>query len=705
MTLPIEEGAVERAEGALLWTPSPAFARDSRLAAFMTWLRETRALDFADYDALWRWSVDDLETFWDALRAYFDVRFDTPPRTVLERRVMPGAQWFPGATLNYVRQVFRHAGTGDARQRPAIRHAGEAQPLADISWDALEAQVASLAHALRGMGVGQGDRVVGYLPNIPATVVAFLATASLGAIWSGCAPDMGQVAVIDRFRQIEPKVLIAIDGYRYGGKAHDRAAVVADLVAALPSLTDVVRVGAGGGIDPAHPTHPSPDPAHRTDRPTPPLPAGDGRVRWHDWDATLAQGVAQGVTLTPTPVPFDHPLWIVYSSGTTGMPKPIVHGHGGIVLEQLKLLAFHADIGPDDVYHWYSSSGWIMWNAQVGGLLAGATIALYDGNPGWPDASVLWRFADAARVTIFGAGAAFFTGNMKAGIVPAEVADLSRLRAIGSTGSPLPAEAYAWIHRAIRDDLWIAPISGGTDFAGAFVAGCPLLPVHAGEMQCRCLGARVEAFDDAGQPVIDQVGELVCTEPMPSMPLFLWGDADGKRYRDSYFDMWPNVWRHGDWIRITSRGGAIIYGRSDATINRHGIRMGTSELYRVVEELPEVLDSLVVDLEYLGRESYMPLFVVLRDGHTLDDALRATLCARIRAALSSRHVPNEIVQVPAVPRTLSGKKMEVPIKKLLLGHARDKIANRDAMANPESLDWYFAYADRFADRAETPEMR
>ncbi|WP_342051805.1 MULTISPECIES: acetoacetate--CoA ligase [unclassified Cupriavidus] len=671
MTLPIEEGA-------LLWTPASAFARESQLARFMTWLRDTRGLDFADYGSLWRWSVDDLEAFWDALRAYFDVRFDTPASAVLERRIMPGARWFPGATLNYVQQVFRHAGTGAARDRPAIRHAGEAQPLADISWQTLEAEVASLAHALRGMGVGKGDRVAGYLPNIPATVVAFLATASLGAIWSGCAPDMGQVAVIDRFRQIAPKVLVAIDRYHYGGRMHDRTAVVAalvtDLVAALPSLTDVVRVPSGDASEAAVAAH-----------------AGGPGVRWHDWADTLSHNVP----LAPTPVPFDHPLWIVYSSGTTGMPKPIVHGHGGIVLEQLKLLAFHANIGPDDVYHWYSSSGWIMWNAQVGGLLAGATIALYDGNPSWPDAGVLWRFAETARVTMFGAGAAFFTGNMKAGIVPAEVADLSRLRAIGSTGSPLPAEAYAWIHRAVREDLWIAPISGGTDFAGAFVAGCPLLPVYAGEMQCRCLGARVEAFDDEGRPVIDQVGELVCTAPMPSMPLFLWGDDDGRRYRDSYFDMWPNVWRHGDWIKITSRGGAIIYGRSDATINRHGIRMGTSELYRVVEELPEVLDSLVVDLEYLGRESYMPLFVVLREGVALDDALRATLCARIRSALSSRHVPNEIVQVPAVPRTLSGKKMEVPIKKLLLGHARDRIANRDAMANPDSLDWYFAYTDDF----------
>lgn len=659
------------ASGKLMWTPSANFAESSQLAAFITWLRRERGLAFDDYDSLWRWSVTDIEAFWDAIRVYFDVHFDTPAERVLDRRTMPGARWFEGATLNYVQQVFRHAGTGEARQRPAIRHAGEAQPLADVNWDALEAQVASLAHALRAMGVTPGDRVAGYLPNVPATIVAFLATASLGAVWSGCAPDMGQVAVIDRFRQIAPKVLIAVDGYRYGGKTYDRAPVIADLVAALPSLTDLVLIPATGSeIDTA------------------------GPVRRHDW----ADVLTHAVPLRIEPVPFDHPLWIVYSSGTTGMPKPIVHGHGGIVIEQLKLLAFHNNLGPDDVFHWYSSSGWIMWNAQVGGLLLGTTVALYDGNPAWPDAGVLWRFVDDARVTMFGAGAAFFTNCMKAGLEPAAFADVSRLRGLGSTGSPLPEEAYAWIYRHVRADIWLAPMSGGTDFAGSFVAGCPLLPVYAGEMQCRCLGAKVEAFDEEGRAVIDEVGELVCTEPMPSMPRYLWGDADGKRYRDSYFDTYPNAWRHGDWIRITPRGGAIIYGRSDATINRHGIRMGTSELYRVVEELPEVLDSMVVDLEYLGRESYMPLFVVLREGSVLDEALRDTLRARIRAGLSSRHVPNVIVQVPGVPRTLSGKKMEVPIKKLLLGHPPEQIANRDAMANPDCLDWYFAYAATYLAR-------
>lgn len=672
-------------EGKPMWTPSPAFRDDSRIAGFLRWLASERQLRFDDYDALWQWSVTDLDGFWDAIRAHFDIRFDTQPSCVLGRREMPGATWFEGATLNYVQQVFRHAGDGAMRERCAIRHASEtgmaagaATPdIEEISWDSLERQVAALAAALRDMGVERGDRVAGYLPNIPATVIAFLATASLGAIWSGCAPDMGQVAVADRFRQIEPKVLIAVDGYHYGGKIHDRAAVLAELAGALPSLTDIVvlsRVGSASQVG-----------------------ANSGSaIRVHDWHTRTAREAE----LCIEPVPFDHPLWIVYSSGTTGMPKPIVHGHGGIVLEQTKLLAFHNNLGPDDVFHWFSSSGWIMWNAQIGGLLLGTTVALYDGNPSWPDAGVLWRFVDQARVTSFGAGAAFFTGCMKAGIEPARIADLSRLRALGSTGSPLPAEAYDWIYRHVAPEIWLAPMSGGTDFAGSFVAGCPLLPVYPGEMQCRCLGARVEAFDEAGRSLADEVGELVCTAPMPSMPLFLWGDTDGKRYRGSYFDVYPGIWRHGDWIRITARGTAIIYGRSDATINRHGIRIGTSELYRVVEDLPEIMDSLVVDLEYLGRESWMPLFVVLQGEVVLDDALREVLRARIRAALSSRHVPNEILQVPGVPRTLSGKKMEVPVKKLLLGHAPASIANPDAMANPESLDWYFAYAREFlASRA------
>jgi acetoacetyl-CoA synthetase len=394
-------------------------------------------------------------------------------------------------------------------------------------------------------------------------------------------------------------------------------------------------------------------------------------------------------------VPFDHPLWIVYSSGTTGLPKPIVHGHGGIVLEGMKLTTLHNNIGADDIFHWYTSSGWIMWNSQVGGLLAGATIAIYDGSPAVPDLGRIWRFVDEARVTFFGCGAAFFANCMKAGIEPAKIADLSRLRGLGSTGSPLAAEAYEWIYDKVRPDIWLTPISGGTDFAGAFVAGCALLPVYSGEMQCRCLGAKVEAYDEAGKPLIEEVGELVCSAPMPSMPIGLLNDPDGKRYRDSYFDVYPGVWRHGDWIKITARGGAIIYGRSDATINRQGIRMGSSEIYRIVEDIPEVLDSLVVDLEYLGREPHMALFVALCEGVTLDAALSERIKNNIRNSLSSRHVPNSVHQIDEVPRTLSGKKMEVPIKKLLLGHSLDKVANIDVMANPTSLDWFARFAPGF----------
>jgi len=651
-----------------IWTPTPEFAAASAIADYQRWLAGRRGLRFDGYEALWRWSVEQPAAFWLSIWDYFDLHSDAPIAAVLRDARMPGARWFEGARLNYVEQVFRHARAG----QPAIRHAGEEGPLADLSWEELRRQVASVAAALRAMGVGRGDRVAAYLPNVPQTVVAFLAAASLGAIWSVCAPEMGPVAVLDRFRQIEPKVLFAVPGYRHGGKHHDRGGILRELLAGLPSVRHCVLVpeaGAAAGIPVAGPA-------------------------LHGWDDLLREGAE----LRIESLPFDHPLWVVYSSGTTGLPKPIVHGHGGIVVEHLKMLGLHCDLRAGDVFHWYSSSGWIMWNVQVGGLLLGATIALYDGSPGWPDPGRLWRFVDEAGVTVFGAGAAFFTSCMKAGVEPAGIADLSRLKMLGSTGSPLPPEAYAWIQQHARADLWINPIAGGTDFAGAFVGGNPTLPVYAGEMQCRCLGAKVEAFDEAGKPLLDEVGELVCTAPLPSMPLALWGDADGGRLRDSYFDVYPGVWRHGDWVRITPRGGAVIYGRSDATINRHGIRMGTSELYRLVEDEPEVLDSLVVDLEYLGRESWMTLFVVLREAAVLDDALIDRLKRRIRAGLSPHHVPTEIVQAPDVPRTLSGKKMEVPIKKLMLGQPLQKVANPDAMANAACLAWYREFAERHLAR-------
>ena len=663
-------------------------ATPPRITAYQQWLAQRHGLRFATYDDLWRWSTTDLRAFWQSIWDWFDIESPTPHRAVLEAEVMPGARWFSGAQLNYARQVLRHADAAHAAGHPAIVFQNErmAAPVA-MPWPELRRQVGCFAARLRDAGVVPGDRVCAYLPNTPHTVVALLATVSLGAIWSVCSPDMGPVAVLDRFRQIAPKVLLAVDGQVWGGVEHDRRPVLREVLAGLPSVAHLVLLadvdGTARGADfaaPGREVHDFPD-----------WLAGDPG----DWQ--------------PAWLPFDHPLWVVYSSGTTGLPKAIVHGHGGIVLEMLKGNVLHNDVHASvdtgERFHWFSSTGWVMWNLQVGSLLGGTTICLYDGNPAGParapDWSTLWRFAGAAGVTWFGAGAAYFASCMKAAVAPMQQADLGRLRAIGSTGSPLSDEAYQWIWdhlpKVDGQDIWLDPISGGTDFAGAFVGGNRTLPVHKGEMQCRCLGAAVEAWSEDGRPLMDEVGELVCTKPMPSMPLHFWGDVDQRRYRDSYFDMFPGVWRHGDWIRLvphpeTGAAGAVIYGRSDATINRHGIRMGTAELYRAVEVQPEVLDSLVVDLEYLGRESWMPLFVVLREGLTLDAALKERLKKAIRLALSARHVPDDIFQVAAIPRTLSGKKMELPVKKLFMGAAPDQVFNRDAMANADSIDWFIAFA-------------
>ncbi|MBK9133942.1 MAG: acetoacetate--CoA ligase [Betaproteobacteria bacterium] len=657
-------------------------------AQLREWLARERGVKLADYEALRRWSVADVGAFWGAMWDYFDLRSPTPFKQVLSHAAMPGARWFEGAQLNYVQQVLRHAERADAAGVPAIvfrneRLMAEGRTL-EVGWGELRAQVAALAASLRALGVQRGDRVAAYLPNIPEAMVAFLACASLGAIWSLTAPDMGVGTVRDRFRQIEPKVLIACDGTVYGGRTVDRRALVRELIDELPSVETLVRVpyleraGAGAGLA---------------------FDDAGLRARVRRWDELLATTAR----VEPEPVPFDQPLWIVYSSGTTGLPKPIVHGHGGVVLEMMKGAAFHlnvqSSVGADgratgERLLWYSSTGWVMWNLAVSVLLGGTTACIYEGHPGHPGPETLWRFAEATRATFFGAGAAYFSGCLKNGVSPRQLIDVAPIRALGATGSPLPPEAYEWGTREVRPDVWWAVISGGTDIAGAFLAGTPELPTVAGEMQARALGADVQAWDEQGRPVVDEVGELVCAQPMPSMPLFFWGDADGRRYRESYFDMYPGVWRHGDWLRITPSGSGIIYGRSDATLNRHGHRMGTSELYRVVEALPEVLDSLVVDIEVLGRPAFMPLFVVLREGHLLGERLQALLRQRIRDELSPRFVPDEIVQVAEVPRTLTGKKQELPVKKLLLGRALADVVNRDACANPQAFDWYVRYAER-----------
>ena len=671
--------------------------RTPQIALYRQWLRGSRGLGFENYEALRQWSVRDLDGFWQSIWDYFDLKSPTPHRSVVAQRKMPGAVWFPGAQVNYARQVLRHAGPAHAAGQPAIVSCGEDGVLKETSWPELKRKVAALAIHLKAQGVRSGDRVAAYLPNIPETMIAFLATASLGAIWSVCAPDMAAPAVIDRFKQIEPKVLIACDSVVYAGRKHDRGDVVEELRRALPTVEHLIL---------------------HSDT------AGTSRL-----SSILAATGAEIDAFEPEWLPFDHPLWIVYSSGTTGLPKPIVHGHGGVMIVGLPLNVLHNDIGCSygeisrgERYHWYSSTGWIMWNCQVSGLLNGTTCCIFDGSPGGskdkPDWLTLWRFVADAKATFFGAGAAFFASCTKADIDLAAAGDLSRLRAVGSTGSPLAADTQAWFNERFaklaasngndeQKDMWWANMSGGTDFAGAFIGACRELPQVPGTMQCRLLGAAVEAFDAAGRPAIEEVGELVCTEPMPSMPLRFWNDPGDARYRSSYFETYPDnydgtgrgaVWRHGDWLKINADGSCVIFGRSDATINRHGLRMGTSEIYSAIEALPEVLDSMVVDLEYLGRESYMPLFVVLREGISLDRAMEMKINKAIEAGLSRRFLPNEILAVPEIPRTLSGKKQELPIKRLLLGHAVEKVINKDAMANPGCLEWYLEFAKGYARR-------
>ena len=701
--------------GEVLWEPTPEMVSGARVTSYARWLARERghdhqtadqptadqppagqptadqpSYDQPSYDQLWRWSVTDPAGFWESIWDYFGVLGDRRNAPALSGDEMPGVRWFEGSTINYARNALRTASTEP--DRTAVIYRGEDGRGGTLRYGELEREGARGAAGLRTRGVTMGDRVTAYLPNVPEALIGMLATASLGAIWSSCSPDFGATSVIDRFAQISPKVLIAVTGYSYGGKIYDRQDEVARIAAALPGLAAVIMVrrdgeSAPGGDVPGKSAPGGAAPGGAAPGGNAP---GEGTAAVISWD-DLPTGGAAGETksrLEFTEVPFSHPLWVLYSSGTTGLPKPIVHGHGGIVLEHLKVLSFHQDLGPDDVFFWYTTTGWMMWNYLAGGLLAGATIVLYDGNAAYPDTGALWRIIAETAVTYAGTGAPYLLACAKAGLRPGAEHDLSRLRGVGSTGSPLPPEGFRWVYDEVGSDLLLGSFSGGTDLCTGFVGPSPLLPVRAGVISGRCLGAKVEAYDAGGNPVTGEVGELVITEPMPSMPVGFWNDPDGKRYADSYFAEYPGVWRHGDWILFLPDGGCVIYGRSDATLNRGGVRMGTSEFYRVVEALAEIADSLVVDTGRLGQDGRLILYVVLAEGSELDGDLTARIRSGLRGQLSPRHVPDEIRQVPGIPRTLSGKKLEVPVRKILLGTPVADAADPDAMANPEVLAFF-----------------
>ncbi|MEU3954810.1 acetoacetate--CoA ligase [Streptomyces achromogenes] len=639
-----------------LWQPDPERIAKARITRFQAWAAEHHGAPAeGGYPALHRWSVDRLDTFWKAVTEWFDVRFSTPYARVLGDRAMPGAQWFPGATLNYAEHALRAA--ADRPGEPALLCVDETHEPRPVTWSELRRQVGSLAAELRALGVRPGDRVSGYLPNIPQAVVALLATAAVGAVWTSCAPDFGARSVLDRFQQVEPVVLFTVDGYRYGGKEHDRRETVAELRRELPTLRAVVHI-----------------PLLGTDAP-------EGTLEWSALTARDTEPVYEQV-------PFDHPLWVLYSSGTTGLPKAIVQSQGGILVEHLKQLGLHCDLGPEDRFFWYTSTGWMMWNFLVSGLLTGTTIVLYDGSPGHPDTGAQWRIAERTGATLYGTSAAYVMACRKAGVHPARDYDLSTVECVATTGSPLPPDGFRWLHDEVREDLWIASVSGGTDVCSCFAGAVPTLPVYTGELQAPGLGTDLSSWDPSGRPLVDEVGELVVTQPMPSMPIHFWNDPDGSRYHDSYFDTYPGVWRHGDWITVTSRGSVIIHGRSDSTLNRQGVRMGSADIYEVVERLPEIRESLVIGVEQPDGGYWMPLFVHLAPGAVLDETLLDRVKRAIREQLSPRHVPDEIIEVPGIPHTLTGKRIEVPVKRLLQGTPLDKAVNPGSIDNLALLAFY-----------------
>ena len=643
------------------------------MGRWLDWLAQQRGLTFDDYDAIWRWSVDDLEGFWSSVWQFFEVASSTPPgRPLPARRMPPQAAWFPGARLNYAQHALRLAGR--AGTDVVVVGRSQTRDVVTFTVDGLRDAVARARTGLVRLGVGRGDRVVGYLPNIPEAVIAFLATSSLGAIWSSCSPEFGVRSVIDRLAQVQPTVLIAVDGYRYGAKSLDRTTEIEAIRAALPTLRGTVVVPY---------LHEASDVARDA-------------ISW-------TQLLAETSPFAPEPVPFDHPLFILYSSGTTGLPKAIVHGHGGILLEHLKALGLHTDIGPADRFFWYSSTSWMMWNYLVSALLLGSTIVLFDGDPVSPDMDTLWSLAAEEGCTYVGASATYLMACRQAGLAPGRDHDLARVRGVGSTGAPLPADGFRWVRAALGRDVPIGSLSGGTDLCTGFLGPSPLVPVWAGEISCRMLGAKVEAFDDAGRSLVGERGELVITEPMPSMPLRFWDDPDGSRFAASYFERYPGVWQHGDWLTITERGSCLVSGRSDATLKRGGVRLGTAEFYAVVEELPEVRDSLVIHLEDpAGGPGELMLFVVLAPGQLLDESLVGRIGAELRVSLSPRHVPDAIVAVPAIPRTMSGKKLEVPVKRMFAGTPSSEAADRDALIDPRALDHFAQLANLRRSTTETP---
>ena len=633
----------------VIWEPPADVRRSSVVGRYLDWLSRERGLDFDSYAELWQWSVDELDAFWSSIWSFFDVQASTPYDMVLRHPSMPGTEWFPGARLNYAAHALTRSGDG-----LAVIARSQSREERRLTWDELRDQVARCRAGLARLGVGRGDRVGAYLPNGPEALVGLLATASLGAVWSSCPPEFGVRSVTDRFGQLDPVVLLVVRSYRYGTKEIDRSAEVAAIVDALPTVRTVVDIDTG----------------------------------WNDL-------LGEPAELTFDAVPFDHPLYVLFSSGTTGLPKAIVHAHGGILLEHLKSLALHHDLGPGDRFFWFSTTGWMMWNLLVSGLCVGATIVLFDGDPGWPDRGALWRLAAETGITVFGVSAPFLLACRSDGLDLSACGDLSGVRSVGSTGAPLPAAGYRWVHEQLPH-TWLTSVSGGTDVCTAFVGGSPLLPVVAGEISGRYLGARVAAYDDTGRSVVGEQGELVVTAPMPSMPTALWGDGDGSRLRDAYFGRFPGVWCHGDWITITDRGSCVITGRSDATLNRGGVRLGTSEFYAVVEAIPGIADSLVVHLEDAdGGPGRLVLFVQLGEVTVLDHALTARITADLRSTLSPRHVPDEVHTVPVIPRTHSGKKLEVPVKRILGGAPVADVASVGALADPGSLEAFVAISLRY----------